>query len=109
MKKISINNIKYLILLIVGIFSIVLYFWGRFIRERLSRNIPFELTLWSLSLLIIIIICFIIAIKHLIKPKISSLYQIIYPTLLKMYQPVYIINDIIKDNKYVNQIIPLIA
>jgi hypothetical protein len=103
------NNIKFYILISLGISVIALYFWGRFIRQRLPRDIPFDLTLWSLIVLIIILISFIITIKYLLKPKISILYPILYPTLLKIYKPIYVLNDFIKDNKYLKHTILKIA
>lgn len=66
------NSLKFYILNIFGFILILSYIWIRFLRSRLPRDIPFDLTLITLSILIITCIIFIIILKQIIKPNISD-------------------------------------
>lgn len=64
--------IKNYLLLICGlvIFSIIIYI--RFLRARLSKDIPFSLTLYGLSILIIICVMYLYTRKKILWPKEST-------------------------------------
>nr|NP_062853.1 hypothetical protein PhpooMp08 [Physarum polycephalum]BAB08087.1 unnamed protein product [Physarum polycephalum] len=55
---------------VFGFILLSLYIWGRYIRNRLPREIPFDLTLLRLIMLIIICSSYIYIIYRLIKPKV---------------------------------------
>ena len=68
--------------------------WARFIRERLPRDIPFNLNMWSLVLLLYICILYIYIIYRTIKPKSPGKLQLLLmPFLRQMFTPFISLND----------------
>ena len=63
---------------------LIYYIWVRFIRIRLPREIPFNLTLFSFILLVISCGFFIYILLRIIKPKIPN--PVVYNLLLKISQ-----------------------
>ena len=70
----------------LGLFIILWYFWYNYIRMRIPRDIPFNLSLISTSTLLIIITCFVIIIYRLLKPHPTNSHFKIY--LSKILKPV---------------------
>ena len=62
------NNLS--VLNIVGFLIVYFYVWFRFIRERLPKTIPFNLSFSYLVIIISICIIFIATLKQIIKPNI---------------------------------------
>jgi len=80
---------------LIGFLLLSLYIWGRFFRNRLPREIPFDLTLIRLIILISICTGYIYIIYRLIKPK--TPHQIILNFL------VYIVNIVKTFDNYLKQ------
>ena len=64
---IKIRNLS--ILPFLGFILISFYIWGRYIRTRLPRDIPFNLTLWWLVVLIFMCCGYIYIIYRILNPK----------------------------------------
>lgn len=98
------------ILVFVGIIMIIYYIWFRFIRERLIRDIPFNLNFLSLLFLIYICLLYIIIIVHLLKKKPSSnTFTKLFYFLQKLFIPLFTLDDFIRNNYYLKKMLdPLI-
>ena len=64
----------------IGFLLLALYIWGRYIRHRLPRIIPYDLTLWQFLILISICCSYMYVIYRTFKPKIPP--QIILDYIL---------------------------
>jgi hypothetical protein len=93
----------------LGFIVISYYIWFRFIQERLPRDIPFSLSLFSLVTLSFIIIVFLMALKQVIKPQITDVHHILHPFLIKCYKPFSVFNEKVKNIRYINSFIFSIA
>jgi hypothetical protein len=102
MKKTKLN---YYILNILGFIMIIWYIWVRFIMQRLPKDIPFNLSLLSLFVIIVTCITFIIILKQTIRPSVSLLLQTLTPFLYNIFKPLYALDLLIKQNVYVDQVI----
>ena len=89
---------------ILGLLLISYYLWYRFIRERLPKQIPFDLSLFNTCLILYICIGYFYVIYRIIKPKepnilISYLYKILYKLTILFSN----LDDIIKENNVLNK------
>ena len=104
--KITTYNKKFYnyILASVGFLMFVSYIWLRFIRERLPRDIPFDLTLISFFILIIIIITLGFIIYRIKNPKVPPkfIYDFIQ-ILIKILKPLEYFDDLLKQKGNVQQ------
>ena len=82
--KDSITPYSWILLPFLGFILLIYYIWVRFIRIRLPREIPFNLTLFSFILLVISCGFFIYILLRIIKPKIPN--PVVYNLLLKISQ-----------------------
>ena len=82
--------------------SIILtyYIWFQFIRERLPRDIPFDLSLIGFFILLSIIIVFMLIIKREIKPINSNYKGFLLKILSILFQPFYTLNNFLQHNNY---------
>lgn len=90
---------KYL-LSIIGIILFSYYIWGRFIRERLPRDIPFELTLTGF--IVLLYICWIygfVFISNFYTYKFDPGYLI--KIINAIYKPLITLDESIKTNSYI--------
>jgi len=81
----NLNNFIFSFLINIFVFIIILYnIWFRYLRPRLTKNIPFHLSLLTLISLSIICLSFIFIIKRIIKPKPDSITQtVIIPSIIR--------------------------
>lgn len=68
------NIITRFIFIFLGLFLLSYFVWFRFIRERVPKEIPFDLTLWSTISLIFICFLFIYVIFRIKKPKFPNIF-----------------------------------
>jgi hypothetical protein len=102
MKKINIDNntknFTYLSIVLCLLF-LMLYLWLRFFRERLPRDIPFNLTIILFIILCLICIGYLLIIIQMIKPRVPNKYiLIIINKLVKITQIMDNVDSIIKNN-----------
>jgi hypothetical protein len=107
MKKPNIlNNYKFrfYLLTLLGFIMVSIMLWGQYLRPRLPRDIPFQLTLFRLILLLFTCFIFCLVLKHLIVPKPSKFIMYIYPHLAPyhqlIFQPLYALDYIIRDTLF---------
>ncbi len=88
-------------LIIIGLTIIIWILWSRFIRIRLPKDIPFNLTeLWFYTLLYICFI-YLILIISLLRPR--ELNPLIAKLIKIMFIPLKIVDAALKHNKYVKK------
>ena len=87
-----------LIIILISIISIILYIWFRFIRERLPREIPFELTILGFLFLIFICMSYFVSIIDSLsnKKQFSSIFKYLKDYFLKS---VDYLTDLLIDSK----------
>jgi hypothetical protein len=107
MKKPNIlNNYKFrlYLLALLGFIMASIMLWGHYLRPRLPRDIPFQLTLFRLVLLLFTCFIFLLVLKHLIRPKPSKFIMYIYPYLAPyhqlIFQPLHALDYIIRDTLF---------
>jgi hypothetical protein len=113
------NNKVISVLLGFVIFSY--FIWFRFIRERLPRDIPFNLSLFTVILLMFLIYLYSYSIITLMRyiiyneriktslkvlqPKERSFpSQLLLPYIFKLYKPVILLDKVLKQNKYIKAV-----
>jgi hypothetical protein len=106
------------ILTLLGFIMTIILFWGHYLRPRLPRDIPFQLTLFRLVLLLFTCLIFVLVLKHLIRPKPSKFFMYIYPHLAPYHQlifkPLHALDYIIRDTlfnvtKFIIRLLPYIT
>ena len=106
LKKITNFNFSFIVLEILALLIVIWFVWLRFIRERLPRDIPFNLSIWSFIALVIICISYIFLIYRIIRPKENNfLLQMLNPILTKTSQPFVVLNNKLLTFKYTQNII----
>jgi hypothetical protein len=94
--------------------------WLQYFRPRLPRDIPFDLTLMRLILLIWTCLIFIWILKRIIRPKVSWVFVLIYPKIYPyiqaFYKPIMLLDDMIQTKiisdlfiKRISQVLPYIT
>jgi hypothetical protein len=92
------HSIRYYFLLIIGIVIVLWIIWARFIRVRLPKDIPFDLTeVWFYILLYICCIYLYIIISLLISREANP---VIAKFIKVLYTPLVILDEAIKNNQY---------
>ena len=97
-----------ILLIFLGIIILGYYIWFRFIRERLPRDIPFDLSFISLFVLIIICVSYIYKIYKIIKPSKSNILTSISPLLNVIVKPLLLVNELILSRSSIREILKLI-
>jgi hypothetical protein len=100
MIQIQIKNLTRLFLVILGAILFIAFIWYRFIRERLPKNIPFNLTEYGCLILTYICCIYLIIITFLIfrfnsTSNISNFIDYIY-------KPLKVLDESIKTNPLIN-------
>ena len=91
---------------LLAFFIITWTIWVRFIRERLPRDIPFNLNIWSFILLLYICIIYIYIIYRTIKPKPPGKLQLLLvPFLRQIFTPFILLSNHILTYKPTQKII----
>lgn len=92
---------------ILGLFLILYYIWFRFIRERLIRDIPYNLTIFTFLTLCIICIYYIYILYRIYKPLIKShsILVIFQNLLLFLFKLFYFFDKLLRKNYYINKVI----
>jgi hypothetical protein len=98
------NLLKYFIryiLILIGLFMLLGYLWVRFMRERLPREIPFNLSL--LGFVILLYLCLIYAyIVYILLSKSHSSNPIIKKLIDIIYKPLVTLDETIKNHPIIN-------
>lgn len=98
------NNIIFL--RIIGALSLLLFIWMRFIRERVPRNIPFSLSTWSFTILLIICIGYIYIIYRIFIPSSETkVINILKPFTILLLRPFLVLHDFLVTNIYTKKIL----
>ena len=93
-------------LIFLGFIFLSYYIWFRFIRERLPRNIPFDLTLISLIILFYICIMYFYLIIRFFTSKKQNQFAFEILTLFqKLRIPFILLDEYIRSNKYIKMIL----
>jgi len=94
-----IKNFFNIFIMFIGLGIVIWFIWVRFIRERLPRNIPFQLN--EISFYILLWICFIYfyIVYKLIRPKEPKVW--ILKIIDIIYLPLTTLDEAIKTNKYI--------
>jgi hypothetical protein len=96
MKQIYKNLLNYL-LVILGVIILSIFIWLRFIRERLPRAIPFDLSILGLLILLVICIIYLFIIINLFFGLNSNSKQLT-SIINTIYRPLYAVDENIKNN-----------
>jgi hypothetical protein len=100
MMQIQIKNLTRLFLAILGAILFIAFIWYRFIRERIPKNIPFNLTEYGCIIMLYICCIYLLIIAVLIfsiesKSNISNFIDYIY-------KPLKVLDESIKANSQIN-------
>jgi hypothetical protein len=100
------------VILIIGIVILTAFIWYRFVRERLPKNIPFNLTEYGCLILIYICCIYLFVVVTLMIPfKVQKNHLIAFMDLI--YKPLKVLDESTKSNplinKYFNKLLSLIA
>lgn len=82
----------------VGFSVIVWFLWSKLIRERMPKNIPFELTEEKFYILLYICLIYIFIIYFIIFPREGSPFSKIF--IKYLYMPITKLDTMLKTNKY---------
>jgi hypothetical protein len=96
------NSINKILLILLGLCMLSIFIWVRFIRERLPREIPFNLT--TLGFLILIYICasYIYMITALIfKPTSTPTSEALTALMSKIFIPLKTLDDFLKTRSFI--------
>lgn len=97
------------ILALLGFTFLIYYVWYRFIRERLPKGIPLELSNYSLLFLLLLCILYIYVILRLVKPKAPTKPVLKIMGFVAKIQVIFIsLDETIRKNKYVDRKIEVI-
>lgn len=91
------HSIFYFLLILLGTTMITWIIWVRFIRERLPKDIPFELTEISFYVLLYVCCIYLYIIKSLLIPKETN--PIITKIIKILYTPLVTLDESVKNNK----------
>lgn len=96
----------YYMLLFFGTCLFSIYIYVRFLRTRLPRDIPFELTFYSFIILLSICLMYLYSIKRLLKKNVS--HQVAHIIFIRFQKPLkYVVNSLmILDNVIKQNIVP---
>jgi hypothetical protein len=105
MKNYINKKILYIYLLaILGLILTLYYIWFRFIRERIPRDIPFNLTPLTFFCLCYICLIYMFILYRLYKPKITSNMVLILRQYLNIIlKPFYFSDKLLKKNMNINR------
>jgi hypothetical protein len=90
---------------LIGLFIILFYIWFRFIRERLPKEIPFTLNIFSFFCLCFCCLVYMYILYRIFKPATSILLPLFKNKLVFISMPLYYFDKLINNNKYVTKII----
>ena len=109
MNDMKINTIKQIFLqysfALLGFIMLSYYIWFKVFRDRVPRNIPFEFSWGFFFIVFIIVVIYFYIIWRLYRPKAPSTY-ILYclQYLQKLYQPLFILEQVTKNNLFIKKI-----
>jgi hypothetical protein len=92
------HKLFYFLLILLGITITSWIIWARFIRERLPKDIPLDLTEIKFYFLLYICILYLYIIKSLLIPK--EPHALIVKLIEILYAPLVTLDKSIKNNKY---------
>ena|SRR5271155_51405 len=91
------KQLSKIILIILGILILSLFIWLRFIRERLPRDIPFDLTVYGFFILVYICCIYIYILKRL-SLNIQNENKVLSTIVNMIYKPLKTLDESIKNN-----------
>lgn len=90
----------------VGFILLLWYVWIRLLRERLPQDIPFDLSFYTLIILLFICLRYIYIIYKIIRPQQNSLWMHMFKDIIKYAKiPLVILDDYLRTNKYTNSVL----